>query len=379
MKKLAFLNIFIVALLFTSCDPNELIYDELDLQEANLDEYYEYNIGKESAPESYTLTDEDYELSSDEGVADYKNFSEYTLPKDFLPEILNIKFFAPDAYAMKVTYNFYAKPVVDESNAKEISEAEYSSMGQSYPNFSDKDAAEALIAKLLDRSTYDNEAGDEKTVLYTLYAKSETRYIRVNADLSAEILDYSSDAYELTDADYGFLGYGNYNNFSYIDQAEESMPNLAIELGHDLPQDYKCVVYTSYSDIYIVYIFDGSEWAAKQSVMPVTEVLNYSLNLDDVTTSTWWADPAIKIALGSADYEVYPDACSYYNFDLRTGKNPGTDAAILVEMVGAMLDANHSPVDDQQYLVTYAYYDGSNGTADIRVLRTAGVWSEYSN
>ena len=43
-----------------------------------------------------------------------------------------------------------------------------------------------------------------------------------------------------------------------------------------------------------------------------------------------------------------------------------------------MLDANHNPVEDQQYLVSFAYYDGSNGIGTRRVIKQGGTWSEYS-
>ena len=50
MKKLAILNIFLIALFFTSCDPNASIYEELDEEVAVEDAYYTYTIGKEMAP-----------------------------------------------------------------------------------------------------------------------------------------------------------------------------------------------------------------------------------------------------------------------------------------------------------------------------------------
>ena len=49
----------------------------------------------------------------------------------------------------------------------------------------------------------------------------------------------------------------------------------------------------------------------------------------------------------------------------------------LIEMIGDMLDANHNPVEGQQYLVSYAYYDGSNGVTTIRLVKQGGTWSEY--
>lgn len=113
--------------------------------------------------------------------------------------------------------------------------------------------------------------------------------------------------------------------------------------------------------------------------MPVSEELNYSLDATDITKSTWWADPAIKITLGASDYALYPETSKYSNFDVRGSIAPGTDRGKLAEMIGGMLDANHNAVENQQYLVKYAYYDGSNGVTTIRVIKEAGAWKEYTN
>ncbi len=378
MKNTFIILIMLLGLFTFGCDPMGDIYDEIDAEMAKEYVVDTFNLARETAPDAYTLTDADYELSSNPDVAKYKNFSDYALPKDYLPEILNQKFTAPDAFEMLVTYNYYSKPVVDSANAYEISSGEYDEMGQSYSNFTDEAEAEALIAKLLDRKVYETEAGTEKTVLYTLYSTNDTRYIRVNADNTTEVLSYSSDAYELDSTDYEDLGQGTYYNFYKISNAESGVVDLAALRGHTLPKDYSCEVYLNYYDTYVVYYFDGANWQVKNSVMAVTEPLNYALNSEDITKSTWWADPAIKITLTSDDYNLYPETSNYQNFDLRSGKVPGTDRAKLVEMIGGMLDANHNPVEDQQYLVNYAYYDGSNGTTNIRVIKTAGVWSEYS-
>lgn len=378
MKRILFLNIFLIGLIFASCEPNATIYEELDKSIAEEDALFQYNIGKAVAPSSYTLTDDDYALSSNEDVAKYKNFSDNALPKDFLPEILNSKFTAEDGFEMAVTYNFYQKVVADEQNAYELSDEDYAFLGESYTNFSDEEKAEALIANLLNLRTYNAEAGDESTVQYTFYASNMTRYIRVNADYSTEVLDYSDDAYELTDADYESLGQGRYLNFTYISDAEDGMVEFAKAQSHTLPKEYAVKVYRNYIDTYVVYYFDGSSWSVKQSVMPVTEPLNFALNTENLNASTWWADPALKITLGEADYNLFDETRKYQNFDLRGSVAPGTDRAKLVEMIGVMLDTNHAPVDGQQYLVTYAYYDGSNGTDVVRIIRTAGTWAEYS-
>ncbi len=377
MKKIAILNIFIVALLFTACnEPMMDIYTALDSTKTVEDNVMQYNVGKELAPDAYTLTDDDYALSSNENVAKYKNFSANALPKDYLPEILNQKFFAEDGFTMAVTYNYYEKVVADENNAQELSDADYEAMGQKYHNFSDEDMAVTYIGEFLDRTVYGAEEGDERTVHYTLYKTNQIRYVRVNEDGTAEAIDYASDYYELDSADYESLGNGKYYNFYKIEDAISDLPGFATDKGHTLPIVYKIKVYKNYLDKYIVYLYSNGKWSQKQSVMAVTENLNYAVNTDDPSKNTWWADPAIKITLGQADYDMFSETSHYQNFDLRDGKTPGPDRAKLIEMIGQMLDTNHNAVDDQQYLVTYAYYDGSNGTATIRLIRTAGTWSE---
>ena len=378
MKKILFIATLAITVIFNACTPMQDINDELEKALGEDDKTALFLKDRAIAPAAYTLTDEDYELSSDDGVSNYKNFSKYALPKDFLPEILNLKFSAEDAQSMSVTYNFYSSPVVDEDNAYEISDDDYNSMGQGYGNFSDEDVAESLIGKLFDRVIYADEAGAEKTAQYTLYVKYSTRYIQVNADGTSEEVSYTSDAAEVTDAIYEATGNGNYGNFSRINNALEDLAQYAIDNG-TAPIVYAATVYSNYLDEFIVYIYNGTNWAAKQSVMPVAEELNYALNEDDITQSTWWADPAIKITLTSEDYAVYPETAKYGNFDLRSGNTPGTDNDKLIEMVSGMLDANYSIVENQQYLVTYNYYDGSSGATAIRLIKTGGTWTEVTN
>jgi hypothetical protein len=351
----------------------EDINKELDLMAAEDYITDTFIYAREIAPEAYTLTDDDYAMSSNADVAKYKNFSASALPKDYLPEILNQKFTAANAAELLVTFNYYSKPVADKEAAYVIDTAEYMEMGQTYPNFTDKAVAENLIGKLLDRKVYAAEAGMEMTAMYILYATNMERFILVNADKSTEVLSFSNDAYELDTNDYADLGNGKYDNFDHINQAQEKVVTLAELKNHDLPKEYSCMVYKNYLETYVVYIFDGSNWVVKQSLMPTTEPLNYALDKTDITKSYWWADPALKITLGTDDYNMYPETGRYQNFDTRS-----TDDAKLIEMIGAMLDANHNAVDDQQYLVTYAYYDGGNGIKTVRLIRTAGVWSEFS-
>ena len=383
MKNIFYLGGAIVALLLNACNPMEDINEEIEEVLDERDKKALFLSDKQEAPESYALTEEDYELSSNESVANFHNFSSSALPKDYLPEILNQKFSGENAQSMMVTYNFYNPPFVDEENARLIEDEEYSSMGQQFPNFEDEDEAEALIAKLLDRTEYAEDEGAEMTVQYTLFETDETRYIKINADSTAEVVGYTSDAVEVTDEIYEATGNGQYKNFYRVENALEDLSAYAME--QDVaPITYAADVYQNFLDEYIVYIYNGNNWEIRESVIEVSEELNYSLNDEDITQSYWWADPAVKITLTSADYDLFPGDGSaggtarYGNFDLRSGNVPGPDTAKLIEMIGEMLDTNHNAVENQQYLVTYAYYDGSNGTETIRLIKEDGVWYEYT-
>lgn len=378
IKNIFYIGGALIALLLNACNPMEDINDELEKIMEERDKKALFLSDKEVAPEAYTLTEDDYELSSNESVANYKNFSQYALPKDYLPEILNQKFSGENAQSMMVTYDFYDPPYVNKENAREVEEEEYSSMGQNYPNFEDEDEAEALIAGLLNRTEYAEEKGVEMTVKYTLFATNETRYIKINADSTAEVVGYTSDAVEVTEEIYEATGNGRYMNFYRVDNALEDLKDYAVENGLE-PITYAAEVYQNFLDEYLVYIFNGEEWEVRESVIEVTEELNYALNEEDITQSYWWADPAVKVTLSAADYDSNDLTSRYNNFDLRSGKTPGTDKAKLIEMIGEMLDANYNAVENQQYLVTYAYYDGSSGTETIRLIKENGVWHEYSD
>jgi len=377
MKKILFIATLAITVIFNACTPMQDINDELDKALEGENEKAIFLKDRTVAPDAYTLTNEDYKLSSNENVSKYKSFSKDALSKDYLPGILNLKFSADDAQSMMVTYDFYSKPIKDKDNAYEISDENYSSMGATYGNFSKKDAAESLIGKLFDRIMYADEAGAEKTAQYILYKKYVDRFIKVNADGTSEEVSYDADAVKVTDDIYEATGNGKYKTFFTINDALEDLAKYATD-NATAPITYSAVIYKNYIDTYIVYMFNGTNWVAKQSVMPVAEELNYALNEEDIKKSTWWADPAIKITLTGNDYAIYPETSKYGNFDLRSGKTPGTDNDKLIEMVSGMLDANYSIVENQQYLVTYNYYDGSSGATTIRLIKESGTWSEVT-
>jgi len=112
MKKILLIAIATIGILFNACNPMEDIMDEIDKNLAKEDVKALFLKDRPAAPAAYILTEDDYKLSTNEGVSKYKNFSNSTLPKDYLPEILNQKFSGENSQSMMVTYNFYSKPFV---------------------------------------------------------------------------------------------------------------------------------------------------------------------------------------------------------------------------------------------------------------------------
>ncbi|GAA4820494.1 hypothetical protein [Algivirga pacifica] len=366
-------------LLAVACNPLEEINEQLAQDEALEEAKYAFLYDKEVAPAAYTLTDEDYALSSVESIVNYKNFSNQNLPSKYLPEILNQRFSAEDTETMMVTYAYYSRVFVDYDNALELSSDDYKiAMGQSYSNFSDEDKAKALIAKYLDRTQYETEAGKEITVAYTLYERAyEDQFLQIDIATGAyEYVSVEEAEYTLSSDDYELMGQ-SYPNFSSKSTAEEEIVAFAQEKFSDKTSVIVEYVYTfTYHDKYVVYRFDGTQWQLATSVTSVTEELSYSVNKEDITKSTWKADSSIKYTLTSADYERWEDNTKYHNFDLRSGKPEG-DFAVVIKKIGEVLDDVFDPVEEgQEFLVTYNYYDGLTGSATIRVVKEGGIWME---
>ncbi len=132
MKKLLYMASFL-ALTFTSCDPMEDVYDEVD--EANAEKLAEeiFLSDKTLIEDGYRLVDSDFELSTNDDVKSFKSFSKYQAAADFLPEILGNKMLFGDAgVEYKVGFDFYRGKSDALSNYRkehEVSEDEYTAVG----------------------------------------------------------------------------------------------------------------------------------------------------------------------------------------------------------------------------------------------------------
>jgi len=192
-----------------------------------------------------------------------------------------------------------------------FTEEEYNAMGESYPNFSSHDEAEAKTPiVLLDVYKYNpQEPGAIVMTMYELYkgggvTKSYTKNY---------IFDGSS--------------WSIYTN--------EIVGT--VQFGHD-----------------------GATWVPDNTI-------KYTLTPDDFSD--------IGTALAATYSGPAGSAGNYGNFDRRVGNaNEWTDAMVL-EAVNIVLDnIAPGAAEGQKYVVTAAIYNGSAGTEDFAVIKTGGVW-----
>jgi hypothetical protein len=137
--KMKYTNITLGVLAFlgigalSSCDVNDDFYDEIDAKKAQETADYTFFKDKTLIEDNYKLTDADFALSSNEGVAQYKNFSEYSPAADHLAQILTAKkLYGELATEYTVWFNYYrghSEAFSNYRNEHEVSAAEYTAIG----------------------------------------------------------------------------------------------------------------------------------------------------------------------------------------------------------------------------------------------------------
>ncbi len=178
--------------------------------------------------------------------------------------------------------------------------------------------------------------------------------------------------YVLTKDDYNTLGQ-KYPNFSGKNKKEKEAAYKLIGrfLTNKHPYEsagtYKAVQAKFYlgggktETSNVNFIFDGSVWSA----MPESVETTLQFGFDG---KTWVPDNTIKYTLTTADYELIGNG-KYKNFDIRPDKEEAK-IEVRVEKISKILLNNFPDAEEgQKYLVTYNYYDGSKGTASVKVIK----------
>ncbi len=427
MRKQFIYYIGLILITLGACSPDEEwddMYDELIEAE---DASYALIADLESAPDSYTLASSDYDYSSNSDISTYSNFSADATAKDYMPEILYSLYYGEDEQTIDVTYTYYNGSLdylddlaagVEYDYEVTLTTEDYDSDENTswYDNFDLRDGyeyadadtrAEAIGAML--ELNHDAVADTYYSVTYDYYdgSSGEATEIVVKTDgvwiMASVVVPDGVTVYTLGDDDYDEMGedYGEpgyYNNFSSTINPDNYLPIfLAGMYPYASEGDIVAVVYAYYSSgMYTYadqYTYSGSEWEIYESTTQVTSTFMFNVataksngvSYNDYSASYWelQSDAVYlseitytEITLTTEDYDL-DDLTSYYdNFDLRDGKDYAVDEA-RAEAIGAMLETNYGAGADEYYLVTYDYYDGSNGEATELLMKTDDVWTIY--
>jgi hypothetical protein len=382
MKKIIYLLAF-VAVLFTSCDPLDDVYTELDTQDNPI-------VGEAK----FTLTDEDY----DELGLNFGNFSSIDDAKDMLPAFLSDKFPVwGEGSLAEVTYDLFARKSDERSLIRyTVTSDDYDDLGHSFGNFDrDSELFEFLEFKypdpadrLLVSLTYDFFDGSVNELNNGfLYLDGEWIFVQ-----------------GFTEDEYSVMG-ESFPNFSNEDEADAKIPIALLdkfkfdgyENGDIVPIMYKLFV-TDVDDIdgdgrtddrttysFVKYfIFNGSSWSVYTNV--IQETLQFGHD-----GTTWVPDNTIRYTITSADVAfisnafiaIYPgpaDNVGFFgSFDRRPSSSNYWSDDMLLEAFNALLDnLNPSAEEGQKYALTYVIFNGSTGDETMNVIKSGGAWI-YNN
>ena len=384
MKIKYILGFFIMAFIFASCEsPMKDIYDDLDKQDADNDKYAQNYVGKALAGTAYTLTDDDYKLSANENVANYKNFSSSAPAEENLAEILDQIFYAAVTAEMTVTFNYYeGMPDYLPSGAVESYEletADYDAMGEDsgepgrYDNFSSSTPPEDYLPDFMATKYPDAVNGDGYFITYDYYSGGvSARSDYYEFDGTTWAATSIPNSYILTGDDYDSMGDpGAYDNFSSGAKPEDYLPTfLSIRFPYAVEGDTKIPVYKYYAGGGVTetrmdeYKFDGSVWTKTVSVVQKSLLFAYDgLNWAFVppikfveTTKAF----TVEYTVTPADFDLVGNG-KYNNFDIRAGKGEES-IDVRIAKITTILKANFDVALGDVYSVTYAIYDGGDNT-----------------
>lgn len=385
MKKFALINsIIALMILFSSCEDYQAIMDDLEeINDANKAEQLA-NVDKVPSVAAYSLVDADYELSTNEDVAEFKNFSSSATAEDHLGPILDIKFLGRKGDQMAVTYTYYRgsndnTKYIEDPVEHELVDADYDAMGTGedepgeYNNFSDYINPADFIPDWMDVTYPSAVDGENMKILYEYYAGSTTtRYhLFYRLDGAWHIVDVTT--YELSSDDYDSMGDGpgKYNNFSSSDLPEDYLPTfLAINYPYAVKGETIVIMYKYYSGGTTVeageYFFDGMDWEEYQSTIPTTSPFKFSngnwVIVPPITYVLTTDDHNKEYTLTDDDYAAVGNG-TYYNFD-----DPDEVEGKIITILKMSIDDAVPGVD--VYKVYYKFYSGS---VDVLTMNFAAI------
>jgi hypothetical protein len=364
MKKI-FYSFAILSLLFTSCNPMEDIYSEIDATETVI-----------SGEATYTLTDADYDALG----LNYGNFSSSDDAKADLPGFLSGKYPAWGAESLAaVTFKLYA-PKRDEKSLTiyEVSSTDYTDNGHNYGNFdSFSDISEFLDIKypsaenrLLVALTYKYYNGTVNTFTNGFINNAGTWEMSTGiSDEEYSSMGQSRAQFNNEDEALTIIPVFAKTKFQYdgkiAGDIEGIMYHLYVTDTQDVDGDGKTDDRAVYSFVIFV-IYDGSDWSIYTNVIDETIKFGHD-------GATWVPDNTIKYTLTGADYTLVGNG-NYGNFDVRAGKDEEQESVRLDKINTILLNNFPSDAEGQKYIVTYNIYNGANGVWSFAVIKEGGAY-----
>ncbi len=383
MKNTFYYLAIFLGLALTSCEPMEDIHNEINDRLDN-----ELAVGNIE----FTLTEDDY----DELGLNFSNFNSVDDAKELLPAYLANKYpYYGATSTANITFDIYSPRSTEKSLiVYKVTTEDYDSYEDTerFDNFDDEDQIYTflndkfpdLANRTLVSLTYKFYDGSTKTLNNGfLYVNGEFQFIP-----------------GLTDEEYELVGEG-FPNFSSEEEAEIKLPLLLkekykfeiLEAGDIKPVMYKLYT-TDVQDVdgdgstsdrttysYVKYfVYNGS------SFEPYKNTVSQSLQFGNIN-GVWIPDNTIRYNLAGSDYavvssafaDVYPGPADnvgrFQSFDVRTSSNNYWSPEMLIEAMGTVLD-NLMPnaEEGQQYVVTFAVYNGSVVNESLSLIKTNGEW-----
>ncbi|MFA6831847.1 MAG: hypothetical protein WCR36_06215 [Bacteroidaceae bacterium] len=397
MKKLFYIA-SLFAFVLSSCSPMSDIYDDLDVAQAKEEVTAKFYNARMELPTEYTLTEDDYTVSPNADVAQYKNFSASLLAKDNIPALLDaMMVYGQAGTDYTITYNYYKgslsylHDIADFYNKEvyTLTDADYESMKTdagdpgAHHNFSDKLLPAAYLPPFLLAKYPAAVSGAEQAISYKYYSNYVTSVVNsvwsfdgtAWTEAPAPSVPSGVSLFVLESADYDMmLGTGNYGNLSSSDSPDHYLPIfLGIKKPFALEGDKICVVYKYYSNKVTAskadeYTYTNGMWTKYSSNEDRSLSVAWSMD-----TQKWAYQPPFQLTLSEAtvatagcvytlahaDYDLTGHG-SYNNFAYYDNDNNFT-LEYLASEISKMLKASSTlPVALEQgqiWAVTFNYYD----------------------
>lgn len=341
-------------MVFTSCDPMEDIYADIDNKETVI-------VGEANI----TLTDDDHnELTGNS----YGNFGSIDEAKSLIPGFLDDKYPVwGENSGVKVSFKYYNKVSTYSENVYELSDDEHNAItGKTYGNFD----SGSHIYQFVDNQYPTPSEGDFVSLRYRYYSGGEQTltdgFVYIDGDWE-KVKGFTVDEYKAMGE--------SYPNFSSHDEAAAKIPVTLVELFKFNPKsagDIVSAMYELYKGSGVTksytsnFIFDGTSFSKYNNVKDETIQFGHDGN-------NWVPDNTIKYTLTAADYTLVGNG-NYGNFDVRTGKAEESESVRVDKINTILLNNFPNDAEGQKYIVSYNIYNGAAGVWQLSVIKTGGAY-----